>query len=357
MDLGALGFKVRFLCLEESPVAQNLLGHPKVEVIPIGFRPRNYLDWKMRKELRRQIDQGVNLIHTHQTSLLGSIVPWVWDQPQVALIATRHIFNNHDKKDFFHRMIYRRVDSLIVMSQALRQNILKTHTIGEQEVKVVPLGLDFGAFNPNQVDRNSQRKKWGILPDELLIGLVGRIDPAKGHATFIQAAAALMKSLRPGEKLKFILVGEETLGNANHYQIELKQMVAHFCLENHFIFAGYHHNIPKVMRSLDIFVMPSRQEAFGLVAIEAMAMECPVIISRGGSSEEIIGNEEYGLSVNPEDAFDLQRQIQFLVDHPEIRSHLGKRGRAHVQAHYNQQVRVAQTLNLYQKALRRRQRA
>ena len=62
-----------------------------------------------------------------------------------------------------------------------------------------------------------------------------------------------------------------------------------FHLEEFVHFAGYQENIPEVMRAFDIFVMPSRQETFGLVAIEAMAMECPIVISSGGSAAEIVG--------------------------------------------------------------------
>jgi hypothetical protein len=67
----------------------------------------------MRSELRRLIGEGVNLIHTHQTSLLGSIVPWIWKSPQVALIATRHMMSTHNKRDIFHGAIYSRVDALV----------------------------------------------------------------------------------------------------------------------------------------------------------------------------------------------------------------------------------------------------
>ena len=138
----------------------------------------------------------MNLIHVHQTSLLGSIVPWLWNMPKVALFASRHIMNGHNKRDFVHRLIYSRVDKLIVMSQALRRNVMQTHAIRERQVKVVSLGLDFEAFDSAQVDMAAQRRKWGADHDTVVIGVVGRIDPAKGQATFIRAAASLSKIRR-----------------------------------------------------------------------------------------------------------------------------------------------------------------
>jgi glycosyltransferase involved in cell wall biosynthesis len=356
-DVAALGLDVRVLCLEGSPIHAHLAADDAVETIPLAFRPGNLLDLKFRRELLRLIDEeGINLVHTHQTSLLGSISPWLYARPGVALLASRHILNGHDKRNLVHRLIYRRVDAFVVMSQTLRQNVLDTHPLREPQVRVVNLGLDFDRFDPAHVDPARQRAQWGADAETIVIGLVGRIDPAKGQATFIRAAAGLLKSQRSAGKVKYVLVGEETLGRASEYLEELKALVHVFHLEEFVHFAGYQENIPEVMRAFDIFVMPSRQETFGLVAIEAMAMECPIVISGGGSAAEIVGEQEFGLLVRPEDAFDLQRQLRWLIEHPEERAAMGRRARAHVKAHYDKRVRVRRTLELYERAVRRRSR-
>lgn len=354
VDVGALGIPVRFLCLEGSPVHASLAGKESVSAIPLAYRPRDYFDFKLRADLRRLISEGVNLIHTHQTSLLGSISPWLWPFPKVALVASRHIMNNHDKRNFFHRAIYRRVDAMVVMSQTLRKNVLATHPLNERQIKVVNLGLDFDRFDPKRVNPARQRAAWGADESTVVIGLVGRIDPAKGQATFIKAAAGLMKDWGASRRIRFVIVGEETLGRASQHLNELKALVAQFHLEDVVVFAGYQENIPEVMSAFDIFVMPSRQEAFGLVAIEAMAMECPIVISRGGSADEIVGQQEFGILVRPEDAFDLQKRIRVLIEDVEKRREMGRRARAHVLKNYDRLSRRLQTLELYERTLRRR---
>jgi glycosyltransferase involved in cell wall biosynthesis len=355
LDVGGLGLKVRVLVLQGSPIHESLAHRPEITVVPVDFKPRNYFDPRMKAELARLIDDGVNLIHTHQTSLVGSIVPWLWRRPYVAMIATRHMMSGHDKKNLFHRMFYRRLDCLMVISRALKLNVMQTHPIRERYVKIVNLGLDFDRFDPDKVNPSAQRAAWGADDDTVVIGLVGRIDPAKGQATFIRAAASLMKHLRVGEKLKFVIVGEETLGAAGGYLDELKTMVRQFHLDEHVVFAGYRENIPEIMRAFDLFVMPSRQEAFGLVAIEAMAMECPIIISSGGSAEEIVGDKsDFGLTVRPDDAFDLQQQLRYLLDNPMERVQMGVRARAHVKTNYDRKARLRKTLELYEGALRLR---
>lgn len=355
LEVASAGLKVKFLCLAGSLLHEKISAHPSIEAIPLKFVPRNYLDFKLRAELFRILNQGVSIIHTHQTTLLGSIVPWLWKYPSVGLIVSRHLMNNHSKKDFIHRAIYSRVDALVVVSEAIRANVLETHGIQEKKVKVIRLGLDFDRFDPARADRAAQRTRWGIEPHSLVIGLVGRIDPAKGQGIFIKAAAGLVKAWKGEVPLKFVMIGEETRGADSNYLNELKEMVHQFHLDDSVVFTGFQENIPEAMSALDMVVMPSRQEAFGLVAIEAMAMECPVLISRGGSAQEIVGEEEYGLLVRPNDAFDLQRQLRFFLENPEKRIEMGRKARTHVRHWYDRKNRLINTLSLYERVLRRRQ--
>jgi glycosyltransferase involved in cell wall biosynthesis len=354
IDVGALGLNVQVLCLRDTPIHQALAEQGSVGLVPLDFQPRNYFDFKLKACLEELTAKGVNLIHTHQTSILGSIAPWLWKRRSVALLASRHIMSNHDKRDFFHRMIYGRLDGLMVVSQTIRQNVLDTHPIRDRLVKVVNLGLDFDVFDPTRVHSKVQRAKWGADPQTVVIGLVGRIDPAKGQDTFIKAAAGLLKSHREGEKFKFVIVGEETRKSPSNYLDELKAVIAQFRLGDHVVFAGFQKDIHEVMGAFDIFVMPSHREAFGLVAIEAMAMECPIVISTGGSADEIVGNQEFGLTMRPDDAFDLQRQLRYLLDNPELRIKMGKAAREHVKRHYDRRTRLRKTLEIYERALRRR---
>lgn len=368
LEMGQRGLKVRVLCLKDTPIQEELKDHDCIELVPISYRPRDYFDFKLRKEINRLVDEGVNVIHLHQPTLLGSFSPWLWNRPEVVLVASRHIMNNHNKKNPFHAAIYRRVDAIIAMSQTLKENILQTHPLKDRQIKVIHLGLDFDRFDPEKVDPKVQREAWGVDDDTVVIGLVGRIDPAKGHGTFIKAAAGLMKNADEMTQLKFVIVGEMTKKSGSKFYQELIQLAEGFRIRDRIIFSGFHENIPEVMRAFDIFVMPSRQETFGLVAIEAMAMSCPVVISKGGSAEEIVGTyvsdrdieegrppqEPFGLLVRPEDAFDLQVKLRSLIENAKMRREMGQRGREYVRAHYDRNQRVQQTLQLYERLLRRR---
>lgn len=354
LELVKLGLTVHILCLKDSPIYQHLFHQKGINVISLGFMPRNYFDLKLRNQLLRLLDEGINCIHVHQPSLLGSIVPWMARRSKVALFVSRHIMNSHMKKDLIHRFLYNRVDSLIVMSQSLRENVLSTHPLASGSVVVIHHGLDFERFDPNHAHSEEKRSQWNVESDTIVIGVVGRIDPAKGQAIFIEAAAGLIKTRKPTEKFKFIVVGEETLGSHRNHLSELKEMVSKLRVVDDIIFTGYQDDIPAVMKALDIFVMPSREETFGLVAIEAMAMGCAVIISEGGSAEEIVGNQEFGLTVRPHDAFDLQSKIRYLLDRPDERVRMAKNAKQHVKLNYDRTQRVLKTMKLYASALQQR---
>lgn len=356
LDLAREGIRIFYLCLEGSPTHQHLAGKENIDVLPLNFIPRNYFDVKLKRVVLEILqNHSINLIHCHQTSLLGSLIPWLWRLKHLVIIASRHITNNHIKKNFYYRAIYGRLDAFVVMSEALEKNTLETHALLEKQIWVIPYGIDFNAFNPDEMNSQKQREEWGADDETTVIGLVGRIDTAKGQSTFIKAAAGLMKNKEYlDKKFKFIIVGEETKGDQSGYLEELKEMVKRFSLQEKIVFSGFSSNIPEVMHALDIFVMPSRLEAFGLVAIEAMAMETPVVISMGGSAQEIIGDGDYGLTVRPDDAFDLQSKLKYLLDHPAERKKMAHRAKSFVRSRYDRKERVRRTLELYEWSLRRR---
>jgi len=189
---------------------------------------------------------------------------------------------------------------------------------------------------------------------------VGRFHPEKGQEIFIKAAAGLLKDrLSEGEsgpRLKFVLVGEESGGGEAPVLDELREMVRQFRIGEHVIFEGYDERVAETMLGFDLFVMPARRESLGLVALEAMAMECPVILSDTGSAREVVGSQqEFGLTFRSGDAFDLQRRLRTLVTDRELREAMGGRARQHVVTQYDRSLRLPGLLEIYERCFRVRQ--
>ncbi|MGZ3703152.1 MAG: glycosyltransferase, partial [Bdellovibrionota bacterium] len=171
------GLRVTLLVRENSPIDHAVkMESPQIKLVYCPDHVRNYFDGGLWKQLRSLIDDdGVNLVHCHQTSILGAVVPALLRRPHVALVVSRHILNSHNKKDPLHALLYRRVDYMLVLSQTMRRNLAQTFPLPEKKLRIVNLSIDLERFNPNTVDR-SLREQWGFPKDAFLVGLVGRLD-------------------------------------------------------------------------------------------------------------------------------------------------------------------------------------
>jgi glycosyltransferase involved in cell wall biosynthesis len=345
------GLRVTLLVRENSPIDHAVkMESPQIKLVYCPDHVRNYFDGGLWKQLRSMIDNdGVNLVHCHQTSILGAVVPALIRRPHVALVVSRHILNSHNKKDPFHALLYRRVDYMLVLSQTMRRNLANTFPLPEKKLRIVNLSIDLERFNPNTVGRDL-RESWGFPKDAFLVGLVGRLDPMKGQDLMIKAIAQAKKTHKD---IYGVMVGNETPGLDGRYLKELQESIRQLHLEDSIVVQSARKEVPEVMAALDLFVMPSWSEAFGLVALEAMAMGIPCILGRGGSAEEMAGGSGAEL-VRPQDAYDLARKILLLRNSPGVREEMRARGRAYVLEHHSKDVRLKKTLEVYARCYRRR---
>lgn len=346
------GFKVIMLVRKGTPVAEHLKADsPQIPVFYAPEHVRNYFDMRFIKALREIItEHNINLIHCHQTTLLGSIVPALWRHPEVALVASRHILNSHNKRDPLHALIYRRVDYLLVLSRTMRDNLYATTPIAEKKLRVVPLAIDLDRFNPAVQDVEEFRRTWNIAPDRYLVGVVGRLDPSKGQDTLIKALA---QASIWNPDIHGLIMGNESPGLDGAYLEELQKTVDQLGMHDRITILPAQQDVSKAMAALDLFVMPSWSEAFGLVALEAMAMGVPCILARGGSVMEI-ADEGRALTFRPRDAYDLALKIKYLYGRGDMPGEMVKAARDYVQSHHSRETRLERTLELYARCYRRR---
>lgn len=346
------GFRVTLLVRKGSRIDQVVqMESPQIRLVYCNEHVRNFFDGGLFRQLRHLIDDdAVNLVHCHQTSILGSVVPALLGRRHVALVVSRHILNSHNKRDPFHALIYRRVDYMLVLSRTMRHNLKGTFPLPEKKLRIVNLAIDLDRFNPNVVDGVAYREELGLPKDAFLVGLVGRLDPMKGQDLMVKAIAHVKKTY---PKVYGVMVGDETPGLDGKYLSELQETIRQLHLEDAILVQPARKEVPEVMAALDLFVMPSWSEAFGLVAIEAMAMGVPCILGRGGSAEEMASVSGAEL-VRPQDAYDLARKIIVLQNSPELRTRMKLAGREYVVANHAKNVRLHKTLEVYARCYRRR---
>jgi glycosyltransferase involved in cell wall biosynthesis len=173
-------------------------------------------------------------------------------------------------------------DLLIVNSAAGRRYY---HALGypARRLMVIRNGIDTARFRPDPAAWAAQRHAWQIGPDVALVGLVGRIDPLKDHATFLQAAARLA-AICPAAQ--FVCVGD---GPAVLQQ-QLVAQAATLGLESRLRWVGTGQAMPQIYNALDLLVSSSISEGFSNVIAEAMACGVPCVVTAVGDSARLVGN-------------------------------------------------------------------
>lgn len=292
-------------------------------------------------------DRQIDLIHSHYSKDLWTIVPAVRFAKRVPVILMKHIGTRFPKKDFLHQRIYREVSHIIANSEVIKRNLIATHPISEDKVSVIHLGIDLGIYNPRRFNRSRIRKELGIRSEELVIGIVGRLQRCKGYLEFLHMAKGVLK-FHPN--LKFLIVGGPSRGEEREAW-EILQKVDELELGEKAIVTGYRKDVPRLMTAMDIFVFPSHAEAFGLVLIEAMAMRLPVVSSDCDGVLDIVKEGATGLLVPPRDVEGLTQAVLHLIQNPDARRSLGEAARRRVEERFSIEAMVERIEAVYQKAL------
>lgn len=353
VDLAAAGIPISLICLEGSPVHAAALRHPQIKAYPFVNYARGRFDWKFVRALRGVIDQiGANIVHANDVRRLWFLIPALLRRPDISVISNQHTLAERSFINVFFDLMLRRLDYMLVLSESVKTSMQANRSIPEKKMKVINLGLDYSRFDPAKANGGAIRALWGADKDTIVIGSVGRLVPEMGQDTLIKAAAGLLKYI--DWKMRFVIVGEEPLVASDDYVNHLKALVRQFHMEDVVVFSSLGDNLPDVMSAFDIFVMPGSEEVPGLGALEALAMERPVVLSNVVGAEDIVGKKQFGLLVRPEDAFDLQTKILNLLQNPSQRLSMGSNGRLHVLKYFDKRKRFERTFDIYERCIKRR---
>lgn len=184
------------------------------------------------------------------------------------------------------------------------------------------------------------RNQYGISPDQLVIGSVANLFPRKGYEYLIQS---LVEINRNKTGIQCLIVGE----GDEIYRSRLLEMVQKNDLEKVVTFAGFKQDVSSYIAAMDIFVLPSIMEGFGIVLLEAMAMEKPIVATTVGGIPEIVEDQVTGFLVPPKDSNALAQKIIYLLENPSVRVKLGQAGRARVLERFSVQRMALQLQDIY----------
>ncbi len=340
------GIHVELLCAAESRIhieANNLgiILHP---VKARGyFHP--FTSLRIAFIIRRI---NFDIIHTHASKDLWVLVPALqFLRRKIPLVLTKHIGSFIEKKDYLHRRLYRYVTKAIAISTAIKNNMLQTTPLSEDRILLIPNGVDTQKFDPDFVSGKTVREEFKIRQDEILIGMMARFSPGKGHEEFIKAASDLNNEF---SNIRFIIIGEASRGE-DEYADRIKEYAGELKLNN-LIFTGYRSDVPELMAALDIFVFPSHAEAFGIALIEAMAMQKPTVCSASEGVLDIALDGQTSFLFEKQNAEDLAAKIKSLIVDPAKRREFSLAARQRVLQNFNIDFVTDRTIDLYRQLIR-----
>jgi glycosyltransferase involved in cell wall biosynthesis len=286
--------------------------------------------WPRAQALRRIIvEKQVKLVHTnirvgHDRE--GIIAAWLAGRPCVCHI--RHF----ESLGWFDRRLAALVSRFIYISEAVQKSHLQSGVPCRKGL-VVYNGLDVPSF-VMALDAEKGRRSFDLGPDDLVVGMVGRLDAWKGYEVFIRAMAQVKDKV---PQVKGIVVGEVAAENPGYLDV-LRTLRNDLALAGRVEFSGFRMDIPVVMSALDILVLASTSpEPFGRVLIEAMAAGKPVVATDAGAAREIIEDGVQGLLVPAGDAEAMARAITDLLTHRDTAILMGQKGQNRVRERFGMQ--------------------
>ena len=236
------------------------------------------------------------------------------------------------------------IDRLIVPSDSIRRKVSAEGRAGAR-FAVIPNGVDLSRF-ATPAPRCGLRKEFGIPHDALLIGVVARLEPEKGHRHLI---AAMPSILDAAPDAWLVIVGEGSEADALKAQAAaLGRRVA-----GRIVFTGRREDVSAITADLAVAALPSLREAQGISILEAMARRRPVVASAVGGIPEVITDGLDGLLVPPADPGALSRAISSLLLDRACRAEIGEAGYRTVAERFSIDAQVKRIEAVYEEELAR----
>jgi glycosyltransferase involved in cell wall biosynthesis len=220
----------------------------------------------------------------------------------------------------------RSADAVFSISRFVTGTVVATGTPRER-VYTVLNGIDLARWDP-AIDGREVRRELGVPEGAPLLASVSRLFRGKGQTELVKAFARARKDV-PDAWLA-IVGGDALEVHGSSFTAELKALARELGVADRVLFTGERSDVPRIMAACDVFTMPSQEEPFGLVFLEAMAMRRPVISLNDGGTPEVVDHGRSGLLSPHGDIEGLAANLVTLARDPELRRRMGEYGRARV---------------------------
>lgn len=300
-------------------------------------------DLKLSKQLRDLINErGIEIVHVHQAveaahaylARLGT---------RAKLVLSFHLCTADAKNTLALKFLVPRMAANVAVSRNLLECLQsEAHFDTTRSFHVIYNGVDATRL---KAPRGRLRSELGLGENDLLLGMVGNFyaDGRKDQMTICRALPELFARV---PNAHFVFVGSH---NSNAPQVfnECVDYCRQQGVTNRVHFVGRRADVAALLNSLDIFVFSSRNDSFGIAAVEAMMVGLPTVVSDIGPLLEISGNGKYAKVFRTGDPVDLARVLEELSNNPPDRTQLASRGKSWATQQFSIQEHINNLLHLY----------
>jgi glycosyltransferase involved in cell wall biosynthesis len=314
--------------------------------IPEMGRSINALkDYRAYQKLKQIIKEfKPDIVHTHaaKPGALGRMAARAMKVPVIVHTYHGHVFHSYFnilKTNTYirvERYLARLSDAIIAISNQQKKELVEDFKIAPADkFHVIPLGFNLDKFQTDQQEKRLMfRSEFGIMDEEIAIGIIGRLVPVKNHELFIDAVHHVLQNSR--KKIKAFIVGDGETRNA--LENKAKDLGISFTglpfppstggglREASLIFTSWRSDVDVINAGLDVVALTSLNEGTPVSLIEAQAANKPIVSTRVGGIQDIVIENQTALLSDVNDHIRFKENLLQLVNDDDLRNSLGRNG-------------------------------
>jgi len=268
-------------------------------------------------KLAKFIDKHeIDIVHFHWTKdIITVVLAKILSKRKPKIVQTRNMSMTRFKDDIYHRWLYKNINTIHAVTYQVKEQLKKfIPTEIRPTIEVVYMGTKESEIDTQRVE---ELKKHYNLEGSFVVGIVGRIEEAKGQYLIIEAIAKLKEM-----NIKVLIVGDSM---DKSYIDELKTKIEDLGIEERVIFTGFTKEVDTYMQLFDVNILATPKETFGLVVIEAMINRVCMIATNKAGPIEIIDDGQNGLLFE-RTSDDLASKISLLYNDKTLKERLASEG-------------------------------
>lgn len=309
--------------------------------------------WRNARRLAALVDAcGIDIIHARSRvpAWAGYLAARRARRRPVFLTTFHGVYGHGSSLKRWYNSVMLRGEVVIANSQFIADHLRSVYGVEASRIVVAPRGVDTDLFDPSAVsDRDTATLRNSFAADDRpLLVYVSRLSGWKGHAVLVEALEAVLDL-----PWRMVFAGGHDSENLRQ---DLAARIASGPARDRIVLAGSRSDVPTLLKAADLaFSVATSPEAFGRAAIEAGAMETPVIATAHGGSLETVRHGETGWLVPPKDPQALAAAIRAALADPEGGRALGRAARAHVLERFTTDMTLAAERSAYARVLATRE--